>query len=83
MTQRCLVFVACPLVYDSHLSSTDLCLHHMSGGTRPPHQVTEQLRPPEPWGPAIAVGPFENHGLAMGSSMSPRGGPRRADSTGH
>lgn len=36
MTQRYLACVVCPLVYDSHLSSTDLCLqvtsHHMSEG---------------------------------------------------
>lgn len=44
MTQRYLASVACPLVYDSHLSSTDLCLqvisHHMSEGTRPSHKAS-------------------------------------------
>ncbi|XP_059119273.1 uncharacterized protein C11orf86 homolog [Peromyscus eremicus] len=39
MTQRCLVFVACPLVYDNHLSSADLCLHLKRGGTGPSHIV--------------------------------------------
>lgn len=40
MTQRCLISVACPLVYDSHLSSADLWLHHMSGRTRLSHKVS-------------------------------------------
>lgn len=44
MTQRCLAFVACPLVYDGHLSNTDLCpqvmSRHMSEGTRPSHKAS-------------------------------------------
>lgn len=39
LTQGCLSPVACPLVYDGHLSSTNLCpqvsSHHMGGDSKP------------------------------------------------
>ena len=94
VTQGCLTLVACPLVYDSHLSSTNLCPQGSScqvgGGTRPSQKASGSLKgeavpllqPPEPWGQGYAVSPCEDHGPLTASSRSPGGGPRKADCAG-